>query len=95
MKKIILLLVLAISQFTLFADSCNLIFQLEDLYGDGWNGAAIVIKQNDVEVASVSLLSGSEDEAATSLLSRLPKPLSSSVVLQTPVTCCLNQSANR
>lgn len=67
MKKIILLFVLAISQFTLFADSCNLIFQLEDLYGDGWNGAAIVIKQNDVEVASVSLLSGSEDEVLVDL----------------------------
>ena len=39
-------------------DQCEYIFNLTDSYGDGWNGASLTIKQNDIQVANITVPSG-------------------------------------
>ena len=40
-------------------DQCAYTFELADSYGDGWNGNALVVKQNGVQVANLTISSGS------------------------------------
>ena len=41
------------------ADQCEYIFSCVDSYGDGWNGGAILVQQNGVTVATVTIDDGS------------------------------------
>ena len=41
------------------ADQCEYIFNLNDSFGDGWNGASITVQQNGITVANVGFTSGS------------------------------------
>ncbi|MBR5603301.1 MAG: S8 family serine peptidase [Bacteroidales bacterium] len=44
------------SEFTLsYANACDIIFELNDAYGDGWNGASLIVKFDD----------GTEDKTLT------------------------------
>ena len=41
------------------ADQCEYVFSCEDSYGDGWNGGTILVQQNGVTVATVTIDNGS------------------------------------
>lgn len=40
-------------------EQCNYTFELTDTYGDGWNGAEIIIYEQGIRVATITLASGS------------------------------------
>ena len=58
------------------ADQCTYTFNLNDSYGDGWNGGALTITQNGVTITTLELTSGSSatetvnlcDNVSTSLV---------------------------
>ena len=37
------------------ADQCNYLFDLLDSYGDGWNGASLEVRQNNITVTSLTI----------------------------------------
>ena len=39
-------------------DQCTYTFNLTDSYGDGWNGGTLLVQQNDVTVATISMSDG-------------------------------------
>ena len=46
-------------------NQCEYIFDLGDLYGDGWNGARISVRQDSVEVASLTMPSSTSTFSTT------------------------------
>ena len=48
-------------------DQCNYVFHLTDSYGDGWNGNTINVLANGVQVASVTMSSGSSADVTVPL----------------------------
>ena len=57
------------------ADQCNYTFLLSDVYGDGWNGGYISVKQNGIEVAQVTFSSGYMTTLQVSLCDNFPTEL--------------------
>jgi len=49
------------------ADKCVYVFQLTDGWGDGWNGAAVQVLENGIQVATVTLASGAAGTVNVSL----------------------------
>jgi hypothetical protein len=57
------------------SDQCTYTFNLDDSYGDGWNGGSIDVQQNGVTVANVTLSSGSSDTQNVTLCDNMPTSL--------------------
>ena len=49
------------------ANQCEYTFNLSDSYGDGWNGGYILVKQNGIAVATLTMADGSSATATVSL----------------------------
>ncbi len=48
-------------------NQCLYTFNLEDSYGDGWNGGSLAVKQNDITIATISLSTGYSATQSVSL----------------------------
>ena len=57
------------------AEQCEYIFSCEDSYGDGWNGGAILVQQNGVTVATVTIDDGSNYTAHVMLCDNISSAL--------------------
>ncbi|MBO7492281.1 MAG: fibronectin type III domain-containing protein [Bacteroidales bacterium] len=56
-----------------FTQQCNYSFSLTDSFGDGWNGASIIVTQNGVTVANLTVpTSSSNFSAVLSLCENMP-----------------------
>ena len=49
-------------------DQCTYTLNLTDSYGDGWNGASVTIKQNDVTIANATVPSNSSSNTVNVML---------------------------
>ena len=49
MKPIVLIISGILLSFSLSAQTCNVVLDMNDSYGDGWNGASVTIKVNGVD----------------------------------------------
>ena len=58
MKKILLFLI-SILTFGFYSSQCDYTINMQDSYGDGWNGASISINVNGINVSTVTLNNGS------------------------------------
>ena len=58
MKKTLLLLSFAMMYIVSFSQ-CHYVIDMQDSYGDGWNGASITVSVNGSAVATWGLSSGS------------------------------------
>ena len=56
-------------------DQCEYVFSCEDSYGDGWNGGAILVQQNGVTVATVTIDDGSSYTAHVMLCDNVSSAL--------------------
>ena len=56
-------------------DQCEYVFSCEDSYGDGWNGGAILVQQNGVTVATVTMDDGSSYTAHVMLCDNVSSAL--------------------
>ena len=57
------------------SDQCEYTFALNDAYGDGWNGGYLLVKQNGITMAKVTMSSGFKATKTVSLCNNIPAEL--------------------
>ena len=57
------------------SDQCTYTFNLDDSFGDGWNGGSIDVQQNGVTMANITLASGSSGTGTATLCDNMSTSL--------------------
>ena len=68
MKKIFTLFTLFLT-YTLASAQCGYVIEMQDSWGDGWNGASIDVSVNGSIVSNVTVSAGSGDTVSVDVLS--------------------------
>ena len=69
MKKIVLFLI-SLLTFGFYSSQCDYTINMQDSYGDGWNGASISIDVNGINSSTVTLNNGSSWHQSALYLSK-------------------------